>query len=73
LLDSRQILVSSDAGSNCNDMLGTKDLRGHSFLFNLASFANRLFRESGRGKELNREIFDEEMLAVHAPATFLEM
>jgi len=38
-----------------------------------AGLADRLFCESGRGQESNREVFDEEMLALDAPAMCLKM
>ena len=62
-----------NARRNGNDVFGTKDLRGDSFVGDGARFANGFFGEAGSSEKLNRETADEQMLALDPPAVFLEV
>jgi hypothetical protein len=59
--------MSPDTRRYRDDILGTKGLRGHSFVSNRTGLVNRFFCEPGGGKELHREAFDNKMLALDAP------
>jgi len=73
LLDPREILMPPLTGGDGNDVLGTEDLRGNSFVGDRTRFTNGFFGESGRGEKLNRETVDEEVFAFDTPTLCLQM
>ena len=68
-----QVLVSTDARSNSNDVFGAKNFRRNAFVFDLHSFSNRFFSQSSRSPKLNRKIFKDEMFPFDSPTFGLQM
>ncbi len=70
LLDPRQVFVPPDTGGDGDDVLGTEYLRRDSFVFDRPRCADGLFSEAYRCEKMNRELMDEQMLALDPPAAF---
>ncbi len=73
LLDPRQIFVSPNAGCDRYDVFRTENFCGHTFVFDWLCIAHRFFGQSGCSKELDWEIFDEQLLALDPPTSGLQM
>ena len=73
LLDSGQVLMAAHARSDGNDIFRRKDFCRHAVIFNPLCFAHSFLSQPGRGEELNRKIFDDQMLALYVPTFRLQM
>ncbi len=72
LLDPREIFMSPDACSYGDDVLRTKNFRSYAFILDRFCFAHCLLSQSGCSDELNRKVFNEQMLAFDTPAFRLQ-
>ena len=73
LFDTRQIFVPSNARSNGNNVFRTENFRRHAFVFDQVRIVNRFFSQPGGNEELNRKVFDEQVLALDSPASGLQV
>jgi hypothetical protein len=61
--------MSAYARSDCHDILGLKNLCGHSLVFDASRATDSFLCQPRWGEKLRREIFDYQVLAFDAAAT----